>query len=224
MTQALSLDFWGTLAVFNPRYTAARTAYLAGLAGISEPVALARYQSVKRRLDNDAELFGAAVLPSVAYRLLLEDLRLSHSVTATELQRRIEAFVYPFPPLMTARTEAVLRLAADAGLVLCLSSNTNFISGALLTGLFADLPFHCRVYSDEVGVSKPHPDFFRAAFHAIRRHRPRIRPGEITHIGDHPVCDLVGAEQAGMTAVLVRSPDDTVASIETILTSIRKVG
>ena len=78
------------------------------------------------------------------------------------------------------------------------------------------------MYSDEVGVSKPHPDFFLAALHAIRRHRPRINLGEITHIGDHPVCDLVGAEHAGMTAVLVRSSDDTVAAIETILTSIRK--
>ena len=57
-----------------------------------------------------------------------------------------------------------------------------------------------------LGVSKPHPDFFLAALHAIRRHRPRIRLGEITHIGDHPVCDLVGAVHAGMTAVLVRSP------------------
>jgi|GEM_PF-2561348 len=222
MPQAISLDFWGTLAVFNPAYSAARTAYLAGLAGISEAEASARYRSVKRRLDGRAEQFGAAVTPALAVRRLLEKLPPARAIVATEVQLGIEALVRDFPPILTVRTREALRHAADAGIVLCLSSNTNFIGGELLSGLFADLPFHCRVYSDEVGVSKPHPKFFRAVLRAVLRHRPRIRPEEITHIGDHPICDFAGAERAGMMVVLVRSPADTVATIERILDSRRK--
>ena len=220
MTQALSLDFWGTLAVFNPAYSAARTAFLASIGRMPEAEALERYTSVKRRLDLNAELSGAAVTPPMAYEQLLARLNPSHQ-SAAELRERLEALVRAFPPILTPRTAETLRHAADAGLVLCLSSNTNFIAGSLLTELFADLPFHGRVYSDEVGVSKPHPDFFQAAMREIRKHHPSVVPGEVTHIGDNPVCDRDGAERAGMKAVLVRTPADTVDAIEKVIASRR---
>lgn len=218
MTHALSLDFWGTLAVSNPAYTAARTAYLADLAGLPETEAGERYQAVKRLLDHDAECTGAAVTPAAACERLLAALRPPRPTAAGELLRHLEALARRFPPILTAETAAALRRAADAGLVLCLASNTNFLGGELMTELFAGLPLHARVYSDRIGVSKPHPDLFRAVLAEVRRHKPETLPEQVTHVGDHPVCDRAGAERAGFRAVLVRSPASAVAAIERLIT------
>jgi len=106
--------------------------------------------------------------------------------------------------------------------VLCLASNTNFLGGALVTELFPDLPFHGRVYSDEIGASKPHPGFFGEVVREVRRHAPGLDPSEITHVGDHPACDRGGAERAGLAAVLVRSPADTDAAVRNLVASYRK--
>lgn len=217
MTHALSLDFWGTLAMFNPAYTAARTSLLAELSGLPEAEAAARYKAVKRQLDADAERFGTAVTPTVACERLLAVLHPVRPTASDELRQNLEALARRSQPILTADTASALHRAADAGLVLCLASNTNFLAGALMTELFAGLPLHARVYSDEVGVSKPHPNLFRAVLEDIRRHRPDTTPEQVTHVGDHPVCDQSGAERAGFQAVLVRSPAETVGAIDRLI-------
>ena len=224
MTHALSLDFWGTLAVLNPAYSAARTTYLARIANLSQAEANHRYRAVKRRLDGDAERYGTAVTPTAACARLVQSLGLGHAVPAEEVRGRLEALARESPPVVTPRTLDGLRKAANAGLVLCLASNTNFLGGALMTELFPDLPLHGRVYSDELGVSKPHPDFFAAVLGELRRHAPGLEPADITHVGDHPVCDRVGAERAGFASVLVRSPTETDVALGELVASYRRAG
>lgn len=221
---ALSLDFWGTLAVFNPNYSAARASYLADVCQLPEAEVVAHYQSVKRDYDACAERSGFAVTPEAAFVRLRECLSPHCRVPASELQTHIEALVRRFPPVVAPRTTAALRAAAGAGLTICLASNTNFIGGRLLTELFADWPLSSRIYSDELGVSKPEGDFFAAVAVAIGRHVPAVHRGQIAHIGDHPVCDRDGAEAAGMTAVLVRSPADTAAFLEQLVATVRRKG
>lgn len=220
MTRALSLDFWGTLAVPNPAYSAARTAYLSRLANLSTAEANHRYRAVKRRLDGEAERHGTAVTPTAACARLAEALGVP--LAAGELRGQLESLTRASPPVVTPRTLDELRQAADAGLVLCLASNTNFLGGALMTELFPDLPLHGRVYSDQVGTSKPHADFFGAVLGVIRRHALGLEPAEVTHVGDHPVCDRDGAERTGFAAVLVRSPADTDDALREIVASLRR--
>lgn len=57
------------------------------------------------------------------------------------------------------------------------------------------------ITSAEHGAPKPHPSIFRAALALAG-----IAATDAAMIGDHPVHDLAGARQAGIDAVLIRSP------------------
>jgi putative hydrolase of the HAD superfamily len=55
------------------------------------------------------------------------------------------------------------------------------------------------VYSSEIDWTKPHPEAFRAAMAAVGV----PDPSRCVFVGDRPVDDVYGAQQAGMRAVLV---------------------
>jgi HAD superfamily hydrolase (TIGR01549 family) len=56
--------------------------------------------------------------------------------------------------------------------------------------------FACLLFSDETGVSKPHPDAFRRALDCLG-----APPAEAVHIGDLTRTDIAGAKAFGMRAV-----------------------
>lgn len=56
--------------------------------------------------------------------------------------------------------------------------------------------FDCLSFSDETGVSKPHPDSFRRTLDCLD-----ARPAESVHIGDLTRTDIAGAKAMGMRAV-----------------------
>ncbi len=56
--------------------------------------------------------------------------------------------------------------------------------------------FACLSFSDELGVSKPHPDVFRRTLDCLG-----AQPAESVHIGDLTRTDIVGAKGIGMRAV-----------------------
>ncbi len=71
--------------------------------------------------------------------------------------------------------------------------------------------------SAETGYEKPHPQAFASVV-------DRFRPAEAWMVGDNVVADVLGAEAAGIPAVLVRRPDpraaryaDSLAGVERFL-------
>lgn len=61
--------------------------------------------------------------------------------------------------------------------------------------------FHTRLNASGVGVAKPHPQIFLAAAEALG-----LAPGDMLHVGDDPLLDVVGAREAGLrTAWLNRA-------------------
>jgi putative hydrolase of the HAD superfamily len=59
------------------------------------------------------------------------------------------------------------------------------------------------VYSSEIDWTKPHPEAFRAAMAAVGV----SDPGRCVFVGDRPIDDVYGAQQAGMRAVLMPNSD-----------------
>lgn len=56
--------------------------------------------------------------------------------------------------------------------------------------------FDTIVLSEDAGVNKPHPDFFRYAFEQSGAH-----PASTLMVGDNIVTDILGAKQAGLTTL-----------------------
>lgn len=72
--------------------------------------------------------------------------------------------------------------------------------------------FDAIVISGRVGADKPHPTPFHAACDRLS-----VDPGDVVHIGDHPVHDVTGARRAGLEAIrVVDSPSQADPSVESI--------
>ena len=56
--------------------------------------------------------------------------------------------------------------------------------------------FDFSVSASEAGVAKPHANIFKLAVH-----KAQCQTNEIIYIGDDPVCDIQGANQAGLHAI-----------------------
>jgi putative hydrolase of the HAD superfamily len=72
---------------------------------------------------------------------------------------------------------------------------------SLVHGLGLSPLIHRIVNSAGTGFEKPHPGAFQAALRLLDR------PGEVWMIGDSIHADILGAESAGLRAILVRSED-----------------
>jgi len=104
------------------------------------------------------------------------------------------------PPLRLVDSvgDAVRRLARHYRLGII--SDTGLSSGRTLRR-FLDRDgitgcFICLSFSDDTGVSKPHPDAFRRTLDCLN-----ARPSESVHIGDLTRTDIAGAKAIGMRAV-----------------------
>ena len=60
-----------------------------------------------------------------------------------------------------------------------------------------------RIYSEEVGVQKPHPAIFTAALEAAG-----VEPVDALYVGDNFANDIAGAALAGIATVWFNPPDD----------------
>lgn len=94
---------------------------------------------------------------------------------------------------------ATLEKLRDAGLVIGLLSNTHwppaFHERFLERDGLADL-IHFRAYTSELSRSKPHPSVFAHVLGELG-----LEPATTVFVGDRPIDDVWGAQQAGMRAV-----------------------
>ena len=109
-----------------------------------------------------------------------------------------ERFSRPDSFVLFAETLDCLEDLNSRGLRLALISNWSDRLRGLLDGLGLTRYFELIVISAEVGHTKPDPAIFR---HVTQR--LEVDPGDVLHVGDHPVNDLAGARAAGMAALLL---------------------
>jgi putative hydrolase of the HAD superfamily len=102
---------------------------------------------------------------------------------------------------VTESTRAALGRLKAAGLLLGVVSNSEGrVEDALQAAGLRDY-FDVVVDSGRIGIEKPDPRIFQAALHALG-----VRPEEAVYIGDLYEVDVVGAQSAGIDAVLLGVP------------------
>jgi putative hydrolase of the HAD superfamily len=84
------------------------------------------------------------------------------------------------------------------GLILDVISNFDSRLIGILAGLGVGPLFEHVFLSSRLGYAKPDAQIFRAA---LRQHD--LEPADALHVGDNELCDLQGADQAGLRAVLI---------------------
>jgi putative hydrolase of the HAD superfamily len=143
------------------------------------------------QLQHALQLLGVSLVPELHARLLreLEDAILGREIRAIEGARELLA---------------TLRRAGVRTALIC---DTGFTPGRVVRGLLdrVGLLDHLEVaiFSDEIGVAKPHARAFTSALSALGT----VAAGA-AHVGDLRRSDVAGAQAAGMTAVRFRGHND----------------
>lgn len=205
-TFAISLDFWGTIAMYNPVYRRELVQHFARILDVSELEAETRYKTVKDLCDLEAH-DGSAVTPLIAVkRVIAED-----SVCPEQTVYDLEMLVRKNPPILDPEFPKLLDRLLDRGHIVGVSSNTNYISGSLVQSIF-NLPWSFEAYSEELGVSKPHAKFFESVLHKIGECPGWFSKSRYFHFGDNAAYDG-GSASSGIDYIPVSGTPDTVQKL-----------
>ncbi|MFF8562916.1 HAD family hydrolase [Streptomyces albidoflavus] len=153
-----------------------------------------------------AAMFGAVIAQGRDYREVFQEFRPGFDLTK-ERVRRAEAGQpehFGEEDLYPDVREALRALRSD-GLWLGIAGNQTVRAGGILRDLFSE-DVDLIGTSDDWGVSKPDPEFFRRVAAVVP-----AEPGDILYVGDRVDNDLRPGAAAGMrTALVHRGPWATI--------------
>ncbi|ADE14991.1 HAD-superfamily hydrolase, subfamily IA, variant 3 [Nitrosococcus halophilus Nc 4] len=134
--------------------------------------------------------YDLTAVRATSLRLLLEEAGdspdLAEEAIAVFLEARNWVTPYADVPPILEKLARTYRLA----------SLTNGNADVQCTPLKAH--FHFSLTPSIAGAAKPAPDMFRQALE-----QAGVEPHQAVHIGDHPECDVIAAQQVGMRAVWI---------------------
>lgn len=211
----ISLDVWMTLIRSNPAYKQLRAEGFRKYWQLEEhsPATVeAAMREVDVLVNNMNEVTGRNVHTFEIYLLCLH--KLGRDVKGIKEEQLIACYAaleelwtqYPPVPLYKD-LNALFESIRATGRTISLLSNTGFIQGPALRRIMRQFGweqyFSFQLYSDEIGHSKPSPQFFAQLLEKARYlHGAALSPAQIWHLGDNPLADVEGATNAGMTASL----------------------
>lgn len=213
MIQAITIDFWNTVVDSRngSRRRAARNSVLAevyahaGREWNEDEVTAAfehSYQTFERRWHGEQRTMRAAESLEVIWKFL--DLDVPRDMHERMVARIEDSILEGMPSLLPGCAEALRALSARVPLSLI--SDTAFSPGHVLRKVLEEhgvaQHFRALVFSDETGVSKPHPLMFQRALEGSG-----ASPAQAVHIGDIERTDIAGAKAMGMRAILFRGDD-----------------
>ena len=136
------------------------------------------------------------VSKSIVYRDLLEAHSLGDASAAADLHQDYENNFWRFAsafPGMREMFEQLSRAGIRTGIV---TNGETHIQMRSLLALNLDRAVDTYLISQSVGLRKPDVQIFRLA-----AERLGVQPGECVFVGDAPISDISGAQNAGMKAV-----------------------
>ncbi|WP_462267023.1 HAD family hydrolase [Mucilaginibacter sp.] len=134
-----------------------------------------------------------------------------HDIDIQQLCADMDTLLLNYMPVVyCSQTAAVLgQLKQQDGCTLSLLSNTGFIRGQTLRQVLQHLQLDqflsFQLYSDETGLSKPNPQFFKLMLVEVALYNKNAQPAHIIHIGDNKNADIEGAKMAGLQSRLINS-------------------
>lgn len=205
--QHFSFDMWLTLIRSHPDFKEERARWLKQFVRISQP--LQEVQHIIRAIDVEANalsertgkhLYAEDLFAEIFRRLGVQQI----SFSWPDFWEQHDAlFLSYMPQLINPEVGHFLNSLCAQGKTVSLLSNTAFIRGNLLHqvlqhyGLASYFAF--ELYSDELGNAKPNPLVFEEAYQRAFALRP-LHKNQFVHIGDNPIADVQGAQQAGLHA------------------------
>jgi putative hydrolase of the HAD superfamily len=202
--KAFSFDLWNTLIVSNPAFKGEQVRLLADFWQISPDILAPQLTYLDKDLDKKAEKKGVQTNFAERLRLLAQKLA-CHLPTEAEARfledEQERLFLANLPTLSEPNVGELLQHLHEAGKILFLVSNTGFIAGKTLQRamqmLGIDAHWQARLFSDEIGYSKPDKRIFEPLFQF-----DNLLPQNILHIGDNFLTDYYGARKNGLFSFL----------------------
>ncbi len=200
MVTTILFDAGGTLVYLDYAFLA-RELRRAGIATSVRAIRLAEYAA---KAEIDRRLLGAVADTDETRRrpyftVLLEQLGVEPTL-ATRLIEHFDA-AHKQDNLwrnMLPSTPKVLSALRAQGLTLGVISNADGRIGAILEKCGIARLFDTVIDSYDVGVEKPDPRIF-----ALALERLGVRPDQALYVGDIYGIDVIGAERAGLSSVLL---------------------
>lgn len=216
MIKHVSFDLWLTLIKSNPSFKKERARLLSNFFEIKkeDDFVLSRVRYFDKLVNSINEIVGKNVDCYEIVLLILYDLGIDISKIN---QKKLDAFygemeklVFKFlPELIEKNTAQLLADLKNQELTLSILSNTGFIKGKTLNKVLKELNiysyFSFRLYSDELGFSKPSMNVFSAIEEEVLLLHPKIKREEILHIGDNQIADYNGAKEYGFQSLLINN-------------------
>ncbi|MES2826885.1 MAG: HAD family hydrolase [Bacteroidota bacterium] len=214
-----SFDLWLTLIKSNPNFKIERAKHFHKYFNrkdktIEEISAI--FRKVDLMVNSINEKTGKNIDAEEMYLMVISIINDYSSdfsnVDVETLYEQMETLVLEhLPQIYCNNSIGVLKsIRASGKSTISLLSNTGFIKGStlrkILTRLELDQILDFQLYSDEVRMSKPNPQFFQLMIDTIdRKKHSQIELHEIIHIGDNVVADIKGAEYLGIKSLLINS-------------------
>ncbi|MBN1447191.1 MAG: HAD family hydrolase [Bacteroidetes bacterium] len=210
MIHAITIDFWNTIVDSNNgaarrrvRNAAVAAVYRQAGRPLNEEEATEAfrisYETFEKHWRGEQRTLGASECLHVMWEHL--GMKVDERLHRQTVHAFEESILDGLPGLLPGARDALERLAARVPLGLI--SDTAFSPGRVLRRVLAahgiDQLFTAMLFSDEIGVSKPHPRIFEAALRALGTDASRA-----VHIGDIERTDIAGANDKGMRAILFR--------------------
>jgi putative hydrolase of the HAD superfamily len=226
--QHYSFDLWLTLIKSNPEFKIQRAHFfhqkfnntgksVDDIARVFRQVDLmcnAVNEKTGKNIDAD-EMYLMVISLINGDRLNIDD------IDYNALHLQMEELLFKYPPLMYADVtiEVLEHLKQKSGATFSLLSNTGYITGKTLRKVLAlyglDNYFDFQLYSDEAGMSKPNPEFFKTMLNNIDicNSGKNIPLKSIVHVGDNPKNDQQAADAIGISSLLINSNQTTILSL-----------
>lgn len=224
--QHYSFDLWLTLIRSNPAFKEERARYFRqhyNRKQKTESEILAIFREVDLMCNAINEKTGGNITAEEMYLMVIsrinEDPQAVFDTDPETLYKQMEMLLLEHMPQVYCpdTLPALARLRSGSNCSTSLLSNTGFIKGhtlrKVLQILSLDAYLDFQLYSDEAGLSKPNPAFFRLMLDTLGQHRQNIDPSRIIHIGDNPNADIAGARAAGIHSLQVNSNELTILNL-----------
>ncbi|MBR9977697.1 MAG: HAD family hydrolase [Bacteroidetes bacterium] len=213
MIQAITIDFWNTVVDSrngdrrrSARNLAMRAVFdRVGRAWDEEKVTAAMahaYETFERLWHTEQRTMRAEESLEVVWSYL--GIELPDDMRAEIISRIEDSILEGVPDLLPGCGDALRKLSTRVPLALI--SDTAYSPGRVLRRVLqahdVERYFSTLVFSDETGVSKPHPLMFRRALEETG-----AKSEHAVHIGDIERTDIAGASAMGMRSILFRGDE-----------------
>ncbi|TCD12061.1 HAD family hydrolase [Pedobacter frigidisoli] len=222
-----SFDLWLTLIKSNPTFKLERTKYF-----------YERFNSKHKSIDEIAVIFrqvdlmvnainektGKNVDADEMYLMvisMINDFSFEfQNLDLEALYNEMEELIFAHMPLLYCDNclPVLAKIKKPELSTTNILSNTGFIKGKTLRKVINHLGIDefidFQLYSDEVRMSKPNPNFFELMLNTIDREKhPELILNNVIHVGDNPHADIRGAEALGIKSMLINSNNQSILQL-----------